>query len=91
MQIRAIMVPYRIEVRRQDPATMEQVRQRARSLLDGLGEAVLPFPDLEARLVEARQELDMTTDVNDGPARHTSAVASPIDRSEALQDRRQPG
>ena len=58
LQIRAIVVSYRIERRRRDSATMEEFRARARSILDGLEEEVSRHPDLEARLAETRYELD---------------------------------
>jgi hypothetical protein len=58
LQIRAIVVSYRIERRRRDTRTMEEFRARAQSILDGLEEATRSYPDLEARLVETRHELD---------------------------------
>jgi hypothetical protein len=58
LQIRAIVVSYRIERRRRDSPTMEEFRARARSILDGLEEDVRDHPDLEARLAETRHELD---------------------------------
>jgi hypothetical protein len=58
MQIRAVVVTYRIEKRRRDAPTMDGFRNRARSLLDDLEPAVGPYPDLDARLREARIELD---------------------------------
>ena len=57
MQIRAVVVTYRIEQRRRDAPTMEKFRDRARSILDGLEVEVRPYPDLETQLLEARQEL----------------------------------
>lgn len=59
LQIRAIVVTYRIEQPRRDAPTMEAFRARAHSLLDGLEAEVLVYPDLAARLLEARQELDL--------------------------------
>ena len=59
-QIRAVTVTYRIEQRRRDSPTMDAFRARARVLLDQLDEAVEPYPDLRARLEEARRELDAT-------------------------------
>ena len=67
MQIRAVVVPYRIERRRRDSLTMIRFRERALSLLDQLDDAVRPHPDLEARLLEARQELKADADF-DRPA-----------------------
>ena len=54
------MVTYRVEQRRRDSPTMTAFRIHARLLLDGLDEAVRPYPDLQARLDEARRELDRT-------------------------------
>lgn len=58
LQIRTVVVTYRVEQRRRDSPTMEAFRVAARQLLDNLAEAVRPYPDLQARLDEARQELD---------------------------------
>jgi hypothetical protein len=58
MQIRAVLVTYRVERQRRDAPTMEAFRDRARVLLDELEEKVRQYPDLEARLLEARHELD---------------------------------
>lgn len=58
LQIRTVVVTYRVEQRRRDSPTMEAFRVQARQLLDNLQEAVRPYPDLEARLDEVRQELD---------------------------------
>jgi hypothetical protein len=58
LQIRAIVVTYRIERRRRDSQVMEEFCARARSILDGLEEEARRYPDLEARLVEARREVD---------------------------------
>jgi hypothetical protein len=58
LQIRAIVVTYRIEERRRDGPTMQEFRARARSILDGLAKDAREYPDLEARLVEVRRDLD---------------------------------
>ena len=58
LQIRTIVVTYRIEERRRDGPTMEEFRARARSILDGLAEDARHYPDLDARLAEMRRELD---------------------------------
>lgn len=58
LQIRAIMVSYRIEMRRRDSPTMKEFRSRAHALLDGIEDEARRYPDLEARLVETRAELD---------------------------------
>jgi hypothetical protein len=60
MQIRVVVVTYRAEQRRRDAATMEEFRDRARSIFDRLTEEVRLYPDLEARLLQARNELDGT-------------------------------
>jgi hypothetical protein len=60
MQIRVVVVTFRAEQRRRDAATMEEFRDRARSILDGLTEEARLYPDLEARLFQARNELDGT-------------------------------
>ena len=57
LQIRAIIVSYRIERRRRDTATMQGFRDRARTILDGIEEDARRYPDLEARLIETRNEL----------------------------------
>ena len=62
MQIRAVMVPFRIERRRRDSRTMLEFRERARSILAPLDDEVGRYPDLEALLLEARQELDFGVD-----------------------------
>jgi hypothetical protein len=58
LQIRAVVVTYRVERHRRDAPTIEQFRDRARSILHALEEEVRPHPDLAARLLEAHQELD---------------------------------
>lgn len=58
LQIRSVVVTYRIEQRRRDSPTMEAFRARAHELLDTLDDAVRLYPDLQARIEEARQELD---------------------------------
>jgi hypothetical protein len=58
LQIRAILVPYRVERRRRDSATMEQFRLRARFMIDGLEESVGADPELQKALADARQEID---------------------------------
>ena len=57
LQIRIVLVTFRIEQRRRDSPTMEAFRDRARSLLDALTDEVGQHPDLEARLQEAREEV----------------------------------
>jgi hypothetical protein len=58
MQIRAVVVTYRVERRRRDAPTMQAFRDRARLLLDELEKEARSYPDLEARLLEARRELE---------------------------------
>ena len=58
LQIRAVVVPYRVEVRRRDERTIEEFRLKGRALLDGLEDAVAPYPDLAEQLREARREID---------------------------------
>ena len=58
LQIRSVMVTYRAEHRRRDTPTMTAFRARAHQLLDGLDDAVRPYPDLEIVLADAREELD---------------------------------
>lgn len=59
LQIRAVLVTYRIEVRRRDARTMEDFRVRARAMLGGLDDAVRPYPDLAERLRDAHHELEV--------------------------------
>lgn len=58
LQLRAIIVTYRIELRRRDSQTMEEFREHARSLLRSLEEDVQPHPDLQIALTEVRREVD---------------------------------
>lgn len=58
LQIDAILVPFRIERTRRGNSTLDEFRARARSILNGLAEDARDDPELEARLVEARRELD---------------------------------
>ena len=58
LQIRAVRVTFSIERSRSSPETMDAFRSRARELLDGLDEAVRPFPELERSLAEARSEVE---------------------------------
>ena len=59
LQIQAVVVPYRDQLVTDDPAVCDGYRLRARSLLDGLDTAIVPFPDLRARLSAARVELGL--------------------------------
>ncbi len=58
LQIRAILIPFRVERRRRDTATMEQFRLRARQMMDGLDESVEGDAELRKALADARQEID---------------------------------
>lgn len=58
LQIRAVRVTFRIEQPRRGPESMAAFRSRAREILDGLEEAVRPFPELERDLADARAEVD---------------------------------
>jgi len=57
LQLRAILLTYRVEHRRRDSSTMREFRERAYVLLDGLEAAVAEMPDLRAALTSAREEL----------------------------------
>ena len=59
LQIRAVVVTYRIERRRRDAPTMEAFGTRARAILDALDAEVEGHPDLAERLLEARTELGL--------------------------------
>jgi hypothetical protein len=58
LQIRSILIPYRVELRRRDTATMEQFRVRARQMMDALDERVEGDPELSKALADARREID---------------------------------
>jgi hypothetical protein len=59
LQIRAVIAPYRDDRITKDVAIHAEYRLRASRLLDALDVAVLPFPDLHARLSAARSELGL--------------------------------
>jgi hypothetical protein len=58
LQIRAILVPYRVERRRRDGATMREFRTRARQMIDALEPRVEADPELQKALSDARAEID---------------------------------
>ena len=58
LQLRAVLVTYRIELQRRDSATMATFRARALSLLECLGDEIAPYPDLQEVLRDARREVD---------------------------------
>jgi hypothetical protein len=59
LQIRAVVVPYRDDALTEESGLLAGYRLRASGLLDDLDIAVLPFPDLRARLSAARVELGL--------------------------------
>ena len=58
LQIRAVLLTYRIEMRRRGSPTMEAFRQRARSLLDATEAKIESDPELQASLDAARVEIE---------------------------------
>ncbi len=58
LQIRAILVPYRVERERRDGPTMAEFRLRARRMMDALDERVEGDPELQRALADARREID---------------------------------
>ncbi len=58
LQIRAILIPFRVERQRRDSATMEQFRLRAREMMDALDDSVGTDPELRKALDDARKEID---------------------------------
>jgi hypothetical protein len=57
LQIRAVVVTYRIEQRRRDARTMQSFVARATAILDGIDAEAQAHPDLAARLLRIRREL----------------------------------
>ena len=62
LQIRAILVPYRVERGRRGAASMEEFRVRARRMMDELEASAEGDPELRKALADARREID-----TDGP------------------------
>jgi hypothetical protein len=62
LQIRAVLVTFRAENKGRGRAMMDGFRARAHVLLDDLEVAVGEWPDLQARIREARQEIDHDLD-----------------------------
>lgn len=58
LQIRAVLLTYRIEMRRRGSHTMEAFRVRARSLLDATEAKIESDPELQASLDAARVEIE---------------------------------
>ena len=83
VQLRAIRLTYRVEHRRRDSSTMREFRERAHSL-DGLEQAVRPYPDPKAALDSARVEL-LSDELR--PLTLASGASMTIGRSEAPRDR----
>ena len=59
LQIQAVVVPYDDAALTEDSGLRAGYRLRATDLLDGLDAAVLPFPDLRAKLSAARAALGL--------------------------------
>ena len=77
MQIRAVMVPYRIELRRRNSRVTEHVRLSGGALLDRLERAIGRDPDLQAALSAARIELGVGRPFSEGGGNVVSAPISP--------------
>ncbi|MEA2652748.1 MAG: hypothetical protein QOI85_2469 [Chloroflexota bacterium] len=58
LQIRAILIPYRVEGRRRDSTTMAAFRLRAREMIDALEEDASTDPELTKALTHARREIE---------------------------------
>ena len=57
LQIRAVLVTFRIEQRRRDSPVMEEFRRRANAIMDSLEDQSDGDPDLLLRISDARREL----------------------------------
>jgi hypothetical protein len=60
LQLRCIVEPYRDPLLQGDALNLNGYRVRASRLLDGLDDAVAPYPDLKASLADARAELGLS-------------------------------
>ena len=69
LQIRAVVVTFRIERRRRDTSTMDAFHERARSILESLSDDVRPYPDLASQLQDALEELGVDEQVRLNAAR----------------------
>ena len=58
LQIRAILIPYRVERRRRDSAIMAEFRLRATRMMDDLEEDASTDPELTKALTDARREIE---------------------------------
>ena len=58
LQMRAILVMYRIERRARNRVTMDRFRVRAHQLLDELDAAAAADPDLRGEVAEVRAAID---------------------------------
>jgi hypothetical protein len=77
LQIRAIIVTYRIERQRRYAPTMKTFVARANAILDELESEMEVHPDLTARLLQARQELEA---VPSAPPQERAAALRARDR-----------
>ena len=57
LQIRAVLVTFRIEQRRRDSPVMEEFRRRAGAIMDSLEVDADGDPDLLTRISDARREI----------------------------------
>ena len=62
LQLRAILVTYRLERHRRDGTIMAQFRGRARELLEELDVAASGQPDLRLKVADALAEIDADED-----------------------------
>lgn len=62
LQLRAILVTYRLERRRRDATVMATFRVRALELLEELDVSASSDPDLRLRVAAARAEIDAGVD-----------------------------
>jgi hypothetical protein len=67
LQIRAVLITYRGERRKQSSDVMERFRERANTLLAALDPLVDGDPELEQQLENARRELDGREPSEGGP------------------------
>jgi len=58
LQIRAILIPFRVERGRRDSATMAAFRLRASRMMDDLEEDASTDPELTKALTDARREIE---------------------------------
>ena len=58
LQMRAILVMYRVERRARNSVTMDHFRVRAHQLLDELDGTAADHPDLRGQIADLRTEID---------------------------------